>query len=157
MSSSQYLNTNNGQFSVSLHTLHGSRYLNTNKWQFSVSLHTLDGSRYLNTNKWHVSVSELSLQRSLKLFASSNVSWHRVPTHSTQKWLWLLALCAWKANSRSSDQEIARVLSNFKTHYRVPNSSPLDSTPPRHPIPVYIFALYYPSIYAPFFQDVSYP
>jgi hypothetical protein len=74
-----------------------------------------------------------------------------------QKLLCLLALSAWKANSRSSGHEIAWVLSNFKTHYRVLNSSPVDSTLSRQPIPVQIFALYYLSIYAYFLQDITYP
>lgn len=111
--------------------------------------------RYMNTNNGQFSVPELTLRCSIKLFTISNVSRHCAPTYSTQKWTCLLALSAWKANSRSSSNETVEVLSNRQAHYRVPNSLPLDSTLSRQPIPVHILAVYYPSIYVCFFQNVS--
>lgn len=94
----------------------------------------INSFQYLNTKKtvfvtrnmailgiWiQITVHELTLQCSIKLFASSNLSLHCVPTYSIQKWICLLAISAWKANSRSSSNETSKVLSNRQAHYRVP-------------------------------------
>jgi hypothetical protein len=62
---------------------------------------------------------------------------------------------SWEANSHSASQEIPRLLSNLRVHYRVPKSPPpapiLSHMNPLHTLPPYfhtIHSKYYPPIHA---------